>query len=158
MEVMDFNNKKFLIILVCAVIVVAVPFFFHLKQGISLNDNESLILPVEHLEDQQKSVQSIDQQNTLLTDYFASLYQSQKSSIENRYNQGSISQQEMDKELVAVQNNNAVTINTLNKLTEVKKQFVTGNITKEDFIIQLTSLEDINSDLKTEIQAALNGY
>ena len=158
MEVMNFNNKKILILVVCIAIVVAVPFFFHLKHGISPNDNESLILPVEHVEDQQNSIQSVDKQDTLLNDYFNSLYQSQRSDIENKYKQGSISQKEMNKELIAVENNNNVTVRTLDELAEIKTQFATGNITKEDFLTQIASLKDINSDLKTEIHAVLNGY
>ena len=158
MEVMNFNNKKILILVVCIAIVVAVPFFFHLKHGISPNDTEALILPVEHVEGQQNSIQSVDKQDTILNDYFNSLYQSQRSDIENRYKQGSISQKEMNKELIAVENNNNVTVRTLDKLAEIKTQFATGNITKEDFLTEITSLKDINSDLKTEIHAVLNGY
>ena len=103
-------------------------------------------------------VDSVNIQNNVLTDYFNSLYDSQVYDIEVKYNEGSISREERDKQLNAVTKNRELTVNTLNKLSNAKKDIFTGNITRQDILLRLKSFNDIDSDIKTELNATLNGY
>lgn len=137
--------------------VIAVSFLFYLNHeampyssgsptNLNQNDNEHNI------------IDSIDIQNNVLTNYFNSLYDSQLSDIESKYNNGSISTEERDKQLNAIIKNRELTITTLNKLSNAKKDIFTGNISKQDILIRINSFKDINSDIKTQLNATLNGY
>ena len=46
-----------------------------------------------------------------------------------KYDEGVISREERDKQLNAVIKNRELTVNTLNKLSDTKKDIFTGNIT-----------------------------
>ncbi|MGB8234052.1 MAG: hypothetical protein WCE60_08675, partial [Methanobacterium sp.] len=99
----------------------------------------------------------INIQNNVLTNYFNSLYDSQLSGIESKYNNGLISSEERDKQLNAVIKNRELTVKTINKLSDTKKNIFTGNITRQDIFIHINSLGDFNSEIKKEINATLNG-
>ncbi len=148
------NSKKLLLV---AVAVILISFFLYLTHEMSLYSGES-IMNFEQEDSEQHIVDSINIQNNTLTNYFNSLYDSQISDIINKYNMGSISREERDKQLTAVKKNRVLTLNTLDKLSNAKKDLFTGNITKEDLLLRINSFDDINSDIKTEINATLNGY
>ena len=116
------------------------------------------IITFEDDKDGQNFVESMDRQNNVLINYFNSLYDSQVLDIEAKYSEGVISPEEMDKQLNAVIKNRELTINTLNKLSNARKDILTGNITKQDILIRINSFNDIDSDIKTELNATLNGY
>ena len=103
-------------------------------------------------------VESIDIQSNVLNNYVNSLYNSQVTSIESKYNAGTISFEEKNKQLNAVLKNRDMTISTLNKIRNAKKDIFTGNISQKDVLIHINSFTDFNSDLKTEINETLNGY
>jgi hypothetical protein len=148
------KNRKKLLLLAAAVIVLL---FFEYLTHMSSNGLEG-ITNLQQGTDEQKIIDSINIQNNTLANYFNSLYDSQTSAIMDKYYMGSISREERDKQLIAVTKNRELTMNTLNKLLNAKKDLFTGNITKEDILIRLNSFDDINSDIKTEINATLNGY
>ncbi len=154
---MNFKNNRNIILLVVALLVIAASFLFYLNHevvpysGISLgNFNQD--------NNDHRIINSINNQNNILNNYFNSLYDSQISDIESKYNQGSISTEERDKQLNAVTNNREITIETLNKLSNAKEDIMTGNISKQDIIIRINSFTDINSEIKTEFNNTLNGY
>jgi hypothetical protein len=152
---MSFNGKD-LILLICAVTVLVLPLFFHLTYGISPITTETLLYHIEH--ENPEDADYVNTQNNLLGNYFNSVYDSQVSNVECKYKNGVISQKEMDKELNSIQNNNHTTTRVLNDLNEFNIDLTTRNITKEDFLIQKSSLKYINSDLKTEVHSVLEGY
>jgi hypothetical protein len=152
---MNFRSKNGLLIL-AALLIIVVSTVLYLTNA-SPSSSESII----HSENESGGsimVESVNIQNNVLTDYFNSLYDSQVYDIEVKYNEGSISREERDKQLNAVTKNRELTINTLNKLSNAKKDIFTGNITRQDILLRLKSFNDIDSDIKTELNATLNGY
>lgn len=154
---MNFKNSKSIILLVVALMVIAVSSLFYLNHEALPYSSESLV-NLHQDDNGLKIVDSINIQNNVLTNYFNSLYDSQLSDIESKYNYGSISREERDKQLNAVIKNRELTVITLNKLSNVKKDIFTGNISKQDILIRINSFKDINLDIKTEFNATLNGY
>jgi hypothetical protein len=154
---MNLKNSKNLLLVVLAGLIIVGSFIFYLNHDFSFgrSDTFSNIMPGSSGTD---FINSIDIQNNVLTNYFNSMYNSQISSINTKYNDGSISSEEKDKQLNAVIKNRDVTINTLNKLSNAKKDIFTGNITQKDILIRIGSMKDINSDIKSELNATLNGY
>ena len=104
-----------------------------------------------------KIVDSINIQNNALANYFNSLYNSQLSDIESKYNNGSISSSERDKQLNAVIKNHELTIEILNKLSNAKMDIFTGNITKQDILLRISSFKNIDFDIKSQLNDTLNG-
>ncbi len=152
---MNFRSKNWLLIL-AALLIIVVSTVLYLTNA-SPSSSESII----HSENESGGsimVESVNIQNNVLTDYFNSLYDSQVYDIEVKYNEGSISREERDKQLNAVTKNRELTVNTLNKLSNAKKDIFTGNITRQDILLRLKSFNDIDSDIKTELNATLNGY
>lgn len=145
---MVFKNSKSIFIAIAALLVITVSFLLYLT-----NDT-----PLNKLGNGNKIVESIDIQNNALTNYVNSIYNSQVTSIQQRYSAGEISNEEMDKQLNAVIKNREITLNTLNKLEKAKKDIFTGNITRQDILIRINSFDDFDSDIKAEINATLNGY
>jgi hypothetical protein len=152
---MNFINKNWLLI-AAAVLIIAASSVLYLTND-SPNSSESII-NTDNVSGSSRMIESISIQNNVLTDYFNSLYDKQAYDIEVKYNDGNISPEERDKQLNAVTKNRELTTNTLNKLSNAKKDIFTGNITKEDILLRLKSFNDIDSDIKTEINATLNGY
>ena len=150
---MNFKNRKFCSLIAAALLVIGLFLFF--THEISGSDG---IITFEDDKDGQNFVESMDRQNNVLINYFNSLYDSQVLDIEAKYSEGVISPEEMDKQLNAVIKNRELTINTLNKLSNARKDILTGNITKQDILIRINSFNDIDSDIKTELNATLNGY
>ena len=152
---MNFRSKNWLMI--CGVIlIILVSTVLYLTHN-SPSSSESLF-NLENKNGGSRMVQSIDIQNNVLTDYFNSLYDSQVYDIELKYSQGTISREERDKQLNAVTKNRELTVNTLNKLSNAKKNIFTGNITKQDILLRLNSFNDLDTDIKSELNATLNGY
>lgn len=141
------NNKK-LLIAAAAILMIT----------LSLSIYLTYYTPSNKLDDSGKVVESINIQNDALTNYFNSIYNSQLNSIENKYSSGTISSEERDKQLNAVLKNREITLKTLNKLENAKKNIFTGNITKQDIFVRIKSMDDLDSDIKDEINATLNGY
>lgn len=154
---MNFKNSRNIILLIVALMVIAVSFLFYLNHEAVLYSNGSLT-NLNQNDNEHNIIDSIDIQNNVLTNYFNSLYDSQLSDIESKYNNGSISTEERDKQLNAIIKNRELTITTLNKLSNAKKDIFTGNISKQDILIRINSFKDINSDIKTQLNATLNGY
>jgi hypothetical protein len=150
---MTYKNSKKLLLIVAALIVLSLLYFTHDMLSYS-GEN----LTVEQGDSEQHIIDSINIQNNVLNNYFESLYGSQISDINSKYEMGSISLEERNKQLNAVTKNQELTMNMLNKFTNAKKQLFTGNITKEDILIKINSFDDINSDIKSEINDTLNGY
>lgn len=150
---MNFKNRKFCSLIAAALLVIGLFLFF--THEISGSDG---IITFEDDKDGQNFVESMDRQNNVLVNYFNSLYDSQVLDIKAKYSEGVISPEEMDKQLNAVIKNREITINTLNKLSNARKDILTGNITKQDILIRINSFNDIDSDIKTELNATLNGY
>ena len=151
---MNFKNRKICSLIAAALLVIGLSFLFFTHE-ISGSDG---IITFEDDKDGQNFVESMDRQNNVLINYFNSLYDSQVLDIEAKYSEGVISPEEMDKQLNAVIKNRELTINTLNKLSNARKDILTGNITKQDILIRINSFNDIDSDIKTELNATLNGY
>ena len=152
--IMNFKNRKFCSLIAAALLVIGLSFLFFTHE-ISGSDG---IITFEDDKDGQNFVESMDRQNNVLVNYFNSLYDSQVLDIKAKYSEGVISPEEMDKQLNAVIKNRELTINTLNKLSNARKDILTGNITKQDILIRINSFNDIDSDIKTELNATLNGY
>jgi hypothetical protein len=152
---MNFRSKNWLLI-TAALLIIAASTVLYLTND-SHSSRESIIDP-ENGNGSSRIVESINIQNNVLSDYFNSLYDTQVYDIEVKYNEGSISSEERDKQLNAVIKNRELTINTLNKLSNAKKDIFTGNITKQDILLRLKSFNDLDSDIKTELNATLNGY
>lgn len=152
---MNFKNTKNLLLVVVAVLVIVVSFIIYSSHNTSQYSSGSFInLNQVH---GTKIVESIDIQNYVLTNYFNSLYGSQVSDIEAKYNEELISSEERDKQLNAVIKNRELTVNTINKLSDTKKYIFMGNITKQDILLHINSFSDFNSEIKSEINATLNG-
>jgi hypothetical protein len=151
---MKFNTKNMLLVVI-AVLVIVVSFMVYSYHNTSQYSGASFINLDQVLG--TNMVQSINIQNNVLTNYFNSLYDSQLSGIESKYNNGLISSEERDKQLNAVIKNRELTVKTINKLSDTKKNIYTGNITRQDMFIHINSLGDFNSEIKKEINATLNG-
>ena len=154
---MNFKNSKNILFVCIAVLVVTVAFLLYLTQDMISYSNGNLI-NTEKTSSELKIVDSIEIQNNALNNYINSLYNSQVNIIEDKYSKGSISLEEKDKQLNAVIKNRELAINTLNKISNAQKNIFTGNISKQDILIRINSFKDINSDIKTELNATLNGY
>ena len=154
---MNFKNSKNILFVCIAVLVVTVAFLLYLTQDMISYSNGNLI-NTEKTSSELKIVDSIEIQNNALNNYINSLYNSQVTIIEDKYSKGSISLEEKDKQLNAVIKNRELAINTLNKISNAQKNIFTGNISKQDILIRINSFKDINSDIKTELNATLNGY
>ena len=154
---MNFKNSKNILFVCIAVLVVTVAFLLYLTQDMISYSNGNLI-NTEKTSNELKIVDSIEIQNNALNNYINSLYNSQVNTIEDKYSKGSISLEEKDKQLNAVIKNRELAINTLNKISNAQKNIFTGNISKQDILIRINSFKDINSDIKTELNATLNGY
>ena len=153
---MNLKNQNYLLILVLVIFVLAVSFityFSHNSPVYGSNTFNNIITG----SNEGDVVETIDIQNNTLTNYINSLYDSQVTSIESKYNSGSISLEERNKQLNAVTKNRDLTIETLNKLSAAKMDIFTGNITKQDIIAKINSIDDLDSDLKNELNATLNG-
>jgi hypothetical protein len=103
-------------------------------------------------------INSINIQNDVLSNYFNSLYESQITSINEKYSEGLISGEERDKQLNAVIRNSELTNETLTKLSNTKKILFSGNISEQDILINNSSFSDVKSDIKNEINDTLYGY
>ena len=154
---MNFKNSRNIILIVVALLVIAVSFLFYLNLESLPNSNYSLG-NLNQDDNGSKIINSINIQNNVLTDFFNSLYDSQISDIESKYNDGSISSAERDKQLNAVIKNHELTDETLNKLSNAKKDIFTGNISKQDILLRIDSFKNINYDIKTELNDTLNGF
>ena len=154
---MNFKNSKNILFVCIAVLVVTVAFLLYLTQDMISYSNGNLI-NTEKTSNELKIVDSIEIQNNALNNYINSLYNSQVTIIEDKYSKGSISLEEKNKQLNAVIKNRELAINTLNKISNAQKNIFTGNISKQDILIRINSFKDINSDIKTELNATLNGY
>ena len=154
---MNFKNNKNILFVCIAVLVVTVAFLMYLTQDMIPYSNGNLV-NTEKTSNELKIVDSIEIRNNALNNYINSLYNSQVTDIEDKYSKGSISIEEKDKQLNAVTKNRELAINTLNKISNAQKNIFTGNISKQDILIRINSFKDINSDIKTELNATLNGY
>ncbi|WP_048190808.1 hypothetical protein [Methanobacterium sp. SMA-27] len=132
--------------------VVTVAFLLYFTQDMIFYSNGNLI-NTEKTSSELKIVDSIEIQNNALNNYINSLYNSQVTIIEDKYSKGSISLEEKNKQLNAVIKNRELAINTLNKISNAQKNIFTGNISKQDILIRINSFKDINSDIKTELNA-----
>jgi hypothetical protein len=150
---MNLKNSKNLLSIGIIILVIIMAFVYlnhkETNESIGLNQIE---------QDNGTIINSINVQNIVLSNFFNSLYESQISNINSKYNEGSISSEEKDKQLNAVIKNSMLTNITLNKLANTKRDIFTGNINKEDIMVHKASLEDINSDIKTEINETFYGY
>jgi hypothetical protein len=151
---MKFNTKNLLLI-VTAVLIIVVSFIVYSYHDNSQNSSVKFI----NLDNVNGTnmIQSINIQNNVLINYFNSLYDSQLSGIESKYKNGLISSEERDKQINAVIKNREITVKTVNKLSDTKKNIFTGNITRQDIFIHINSLGGFNSEIKKEINATLNG-
>ena len=154
---MNFKNSKNILFVCIAVLVVTVAFLMYLTQDMISYSNGNLV-NTEKTSNELKIVDSIEIRNNALNNYINSLYNSQVNAIEDKYSKGSISLEEKDKQLNAVNKNRELAINTINKISNAQKNIFTGNISKQDILIRINSFKDINSDIKTELNATLNGY
>ena len=154
-NLMNFKNSRNLLLLciIVTIIVVSIVYSTHYK---SSNNNGSIIN--FDLADNITIINSINIQNNVLSNYFNSLYESQISSINTKYSDGLISNEEKNKQLNAVMKNSELTNETLNKLSNTKKVIFTGNVSKEDILIHNDSFSDVKSDIKNEINQTLYGY
>jgi hypothetical protein len=124
---MNFKNSKNLLLVGAALLVILVSFIIYSTHDTFQYSSGSFI-SFDQFHD-TKVVESIDIQNNVLSNYFNSIYDSQLSDIEAKYDEGVISREERDKQLNAVIKNRELTVNTLNKLSDTKKDIFTGNIT-----------------------------
>jgi hypothetical protein len=153
---MNLKNSKNLLIMVFALCVIILSLITYLVHDYSINTGKTISKFIDSSND-TNVVEAIDIQNNVLTDYVNSLYNSQVNSIESKYNSGTLSIEERNKQLTAVQKNRDVTIKTLNKIDAAKKDILTGNINQSDILIRANSFSSFNYDLKTEINSTLNG-
>jgi len=152
---MNFKNRRNWLLVAVAVVVILLPAAFHLTD-FSLQEKDNSIDVILD-ENNAKINHFMDDQNTYLVNYFNSVYTSQKSEIEKKYSSGTISSKERDKELASIQDNLNVTLKALNGITDFRKDIFSTNDTDGSVITHLNSLKNVNSDLKTEFQATLNG-
>jgi hypothetical protein len=151
---MNFKNSKNLLLLGVIVLIIAVSFIYtsHYK---SSNNSENIINLGQ--DDNTTIVNSINIQNNTLSNYFNSLYESQIDSINAKYSEGLISNEEKDKQLNAVIKNSELTNETLTKLSNTKKILFSGNVSKQDILISNDSFSDMKLDIKNEINETLYG-
>jgi hypothetical protein len=154
---MSLKNTNNLLLIALVVFVLAVSFITYFGQGSHIYGVGSFS-NILGLSNETDVVGPIDIQNNTLTNYVNSLYDSQVVSIEAKYDSGSISLEERNKQLNAVLKNRDLTVSTINRLSTTKKDFLTGNITKQDILTKINSIDDLDSDLKSELNATLNGY
>jgi hypothetical protein len=154
-NLMNFKNSKNLLLL-CVIVLIITASLIYSTHYKSFNNSGNTIT-VEQL-DNMTIIDSINIQNNVLSNFFNSLFESQISSINTKYNEGSISSEERDKQLNAVIKNSELTNETLNKLSKTKKVLFTGNVSKQDILLQNNSFGDIKSDIKDEINYTLYGY
>jgi hypothetical protein len=152
---MNFKNSRNLLLL-CVIVTIIVASILYQTQYKSSNNSGSIINFDQA--DNITIINSINIQNNVLSNYFNSLYESQISSINTKYSDGLISNEERNKQLSAVMKNSELTNETLNKLSNTKKVIFTGNLSKEDILIHNNSLSDVKSDIKDEINQTLYGY
>jgi hypothetical protein len=153
---MNLKNNRNILLIGAAVLVVLMSFILYLTH-VTEPYNSKSTMNFDQVYDTD-IIQSVDIQNNALTNYFNSLYDSQISDIEAKYTRGLISHEERDKQLNAVIKNRDLTVKTLYKLSNTKKQLFMGNVTKQDILIRIHSFADINSDIKNEINATMYGY
>lgn len=151
---MNFKNNKNLLLLGAIVLIIAVS-FIHTSHYKSSNNSESMINFDQA--DNTTIVNSINIQNNTLSNYFNSLYESQIDSINTKYSEGLISKEEKDKQLNAVIKNSELTNETLTKLSNTKKILFSGNVSKQDILINNDSFSDMKLDIKNEINETLYG-
>ena len=154
-HLMNFKNSKNLLLIAAAVLVILVSFIIYSTHDTSQYSGGGFV-SFDQFHD-TKVVESINIQNDVLNNYFNSIYDSQLSDIESKYNEGFISQEERNKQFNAVIKNRELTVNTLNKLSDTKKDIFTGNITKQDILFHINSFSNINSDIKSDINDTLYG-
>jgi len=142
---MNFKNSKNLLLVGAALLVILVSFIIYSTHDTFQYSSGSFI-SFDQFHD-TKVVESIDIQNNVLSNYFNSIYDSQLSDIEAKYDEGVISREERDKQLNAVIKNRELTVNTLNKLSDTKK----------DIILHINSFSNINSNIKSDINDTLYG-
>ena len=152
---MNFKNSRNLLLL-CVIVTIIVVSIIYSTQYKSSNNSGSIINFDQT--DNITIINSINIQNNVLNNYFNSLYESQISSINTKYSDGLISNEERNKQLNAVMKNSELTNETLNKLSNTKKVIFTGNVSKEDILIHNNSFSDMKSDIKDEINQTLYGY
>ncbi|ADZ09284.1 hypothetical protein Metbo_1037 [Methanobacterium lacus] len=154
---MNLKNSKNLLIMVIALFVIAASFITYFVHDYSIYTDKTFTNFIDSSND-TNVIESIDIQNSVLTDYVNSLYNSQVDSIESKYNSGTISLEEKNKQLNAVLKNRDMTVHTINKIDTAKKDVFEGKINQSDILIRINSFSSFNSDLKTEINETLNGY
>jgi hypothetical protein len=154
---MNLKNSKNLLIMVIALLVIAASLITYFVHDYSIYTDKTLTNFIDSSNDTDV-IESIDIQNSVLTDYVNSLYNSQVVSIESKYNSGTISLEEKNKQLNAVLKNRDMTVHTINKIDTAKKDVFEGKINQSDILIRINSFSSFNSDLKTEINETLNGY
>ena len=152
---MNFKNSKNLLLLGVIVLIIALSFTY--ASHYNLSNNSESIINFDH-EDNTTIINSINIQNNTLSNYFNSLYQSQIDSINTKYSEGLISTEEKDKQLNAVITNSELTNETLIKLSNTKKIILSGNVSKQDILIDNDSFSDMKLDIKNEINQTLYGY
>jgi hypothetical protein len=150
---MNLKNSKNLLLIGIFILIIAVTFVYLTHKT---SDESISFINIE--QDNGTIINSITVQNNVLSNFFNSLYESQISNINSKYNEGTISSEEKDKQLNAVIKNSVLTNVTLNKLTNTKRDIFTGNIYKQDILVHNNSLGDINSDIKNEFNDTLYGY
>ncbi len=154
---MNIKNSKNLLLVAVAVCVIVLSLISYIAQDYTLytvNSFSNLL----GASNESNVNELIDTQNNILTNYVNSLYNSQVSNINLKYNSGSLSLEEKNKQLNAVLKNRDMTISALNKIDHTKKDIYAGNITQKDVLIRINSFTNFNSDIKSEINATMNGY
>lgn len=154
---MNLKNSKNLLIIAFAICVIVLSLITYLVHDYTINTGKTISKFIDSPDD-TNVIESIDIQNSVLTNYVNSLYDSQVNSIESKYNSGTLSLEEKNKQLSAVLKNRDLTVNTLNKIDTAKKDIFTGKINQSDILIRINTFSSFNHDLKTEINSTLNGY
>ena len=149
---MNYKNIKNLLLLCIIVLIIAVSVIYSTHYNSS---NYSGSIMNFDQEENITILNSINIQNNVLFNYFNSLYESQISSINEKYSEGLISSQERNKQLNAVIKNSELTNDTLTKLSNTKKILFSGNLSDEDILIHNASFSNVKSDIKNEINDTL---
>ena len=149
---MNYKNIKNLLLLCIIVLIIAVSVRYSTHYNSS---NYSGSIMKFDQEENITILNSINIQNNVLFNYFNSLYESQISSINEKYSEGLISSQERNKQLNAVITNSELTNDTLTKLSNTKKILFSGNLSDEDILIHNASFSNVKSDIKNEINDTL---
>lgn len=152
---MNFKNSKNLLLLGVIVLIIAVSFTY--ASNYKSSNNNISIINFDQV-DNTTIINSINIQNSTLSNYFNSLYESQISSINTKYSEGLISNEERNKQLNAVLKNSELTNETLTKLSNTKKILFSGDLSKQDISINNSSFSDVKSDIRNEINDTLYGY